>query len=41
LIDLLFMHSPDFDLQSEVEMLCGLLFQDTPQTQGAGSGDTT
>lgn len=41
LIDLLFMHSPDFDLQSEVEMLCGLLFQDTPQTQGAGGGGTT
>jgi AcrR family transcriptional regulator len=41
LIDLLFMHSPDFDLQGEVEMLCGLLFQDTSQTQGTGGGGTT
>jgi len=40
LIDLLFMRSPDFDLEGEVEMLCGLLFQDASQTQGAGGGTT-
>jgi len=39
LLELLFMRSPDFDLQGAVEMLCGLLFQGGHQAQtDSGSG---
>jgi AcrR family transcriptional regulator len=37
LLELLFLRSPDFDLQGAVEMLSGLLFQDGPQTACGGS----
>jgi len=40
LLELLFLRSPDFDLQGAVEMLSGLLFQDVPQSRDDnGSGD--
>jgi len=39
LLELLFMRSPDFDLQGAVEMLSGLLFQGVPQAASdSGSG---
>jgi hypothetical protein len=34
LLELLFLRSPDFDLQGAVEMLSGLLFQEMPQIRG-------